>query len=452
MNLCQAGPLPFEILEVIIDETAKFPENSGCYHSLYLWTLVSRSFRNRAHHHIFRTIEFNGLSRSVPSNIFSRLWKFYAIIEAGLHFPMTTPLFHVRSLKLVMDCSIFESYAILENPSLAAILRILREHSGFIDSVSIQGSAFPILWSELTSKFRSSFTDLCKAPSLTTFHLEGMIGIPHTILEGTNIKHIHFHLVEFASSTVGILPVLEDFLPPGQLESLSIDHTFPFPAPMERESGTRGVSHSNPTFSNIKEFKYLLNHSSDLQIFVDIAMGLAPSLVTICLEFSELDVRFLGVGAWEIPFHQLPLLRNLAIQFKVVVTPAILPLLNLVLAIRSILTPSSLSTLELAFDVRSNSPWLKKSDFYPDPDLWVLLDSLLQLARFDSVNTVLLRLRYHILCARPWTFDERVFLDNCRGFAPEVFPRLTSSKSKALDLILTVAPVAQDPEGYDASD
>lgn len=439
-------PLPAEVLECFIDALSQ-DRSADARRAMRTCAFVCRSFRNRAHHHIFSRLEFVQPPYSTVSKILSRLFKFRGLVESGRKLPsLTTPLYHTRSFKLVMDGSLFEAYAILGNEDLVSILDLIQTYSWDIRRVSLKGSSFPIIWPDLTWNFRMAFKQLCRSsPSLTTLRLENMTGVPHTILLGTKIRHVRFHLIEFARSTIGLLPEFRFNHPiEHQLESIDIDYTFPFPENNLLNgpgSDVKSLEQYQTMFSGIRRLNYLIYRLDDLERFLFIAQRLAPTLDTVDLVLSNSNNDFLRALSWAIPFDTLHNLGRVLLRHESMVAVGIRhPLVKVVAILRNMVITPSLHTMEVAFEVRSDPPWLKTGHFFPDPHNWALLDKVLMQPKFDLVRDVVLHLRYFITQAPPWAFDETVFITRCRGRIQDVFPLLCASH-KAVHLDICVLPV-----------
>ncbi|KAF5311756.1 hypothetical protein D9619_003586 [Psilocybe cf. subviscida] len=439
-------PLPAEVLEFFIDALSK-DRSADARRAMRTSALVCRSFRNRAHHHIFWRLEFVQPPYSTSSKTLSRLFNFRGLVEAGQKLPLlTTPLYHIRSFKLAMDGSLFEAYAILENPDLVSILELIQKYSWDIRKVSLKGSSFPIVWPDLTWDFRMALKQLCRSsPSLTTLCLENMTGVPHTMLLGTKIRHVRFHLIEFAVGALDLLPRFRYNHPvEPQLESIDIDYTFPFPEdnPLNH-SGTDEMSlgQYQSIFSGVKRLKYLIYRSDDLERFLSLAQKLSSSLDTVDLELSNSDNGFLRALTWEIPLDSLPNLGRILLRHKSLVSVGTRhPLVKVASILRNMIIPASLQAIEVAFEVRSDPPWLKTGHFFPDPHNWALLDKILTDNKFERVREVVFHLRYFTVQAPPWAFNETVFVDRCRSCIQDVFPLLYASL-KTVHVDIRVLPV-----------
>ena len=362
---------------------------------------------------------------------------------------MTGLLYHLRSFKLVMDGSIFEAYAILENEDLVEILRGVQAFSKGIEAFTMQGSSFPIVWPDLTREFRAVFRSLCRSsPNLKTLNLENIVGVPHTLLTRTNIRHIRLHLIEFKKPRMAFVIFREGHLPKGQLESIDIDYTFPFPPSSLIESRLAyedAMTHYRTIFSQVKRLRYLIYRSDDLERFIAVAKGLSSSLEVVNLELSNSDNGFLRALSWEIPLADLPLLRRVIICHKSLISTGTRhPLFKVAAVLRNVSVPLCMETIELSFEVSAYAPWLKATHFFPEPKIWALLDRALTQKRFDAVKGVILRLRYCVSQEQPWTFDEGVFIDRCHDIVKDVFPLLAGSKSKKLELVVSVTTGFED--------
>lgn len=367
---------------------------------------------------------------------------------------MTGLLYHLRSFTLVMDGSIFEAYAILENDDLVALLCALQAYSKGLESFAMQGSSFPIVWQDLTLDFRAAFKSLCRAaPNLTTLCLENMVGVPHTLLMGTNIAHVRFYLIEFKKPRMAFVIFREGHLPKGQLESIDIDYTFPFPPSSLIESRLAyedAMAHYRSIFSHVKRLRYLIYRSDDLERFVAAARGIAPSLEVVSLELSNSDNGFVRTLSWEIPLADLPRLKRVAIRHKSLISTGTRhPLLKVSNILKALSVHDSLDTIELAFEVSAQAPWLKAPHFFPEPRTWALLDADLMNKKFDLVKNVVLRLRYCVLQEQPWSFNEAVFVDRCHETLKFVFPLVSGSKNKTIKMIVCMTT---EPTGREAQE
>lgn len=355
---------------------------------------------------------------------------------------MTGLLYHLRSFKLVMDGSIFEAYAILDNEDLVEILRGIQEFSKDIEAFAMQGSSFPIVWPDLTMDFRAVFRSLCRSsPNMTTLNLENIVGVPHTLLMRTNIRHIRLHLIEFKKPRMTFVIFREGHLPKGQLESIDVDYTFPFPPSSLIESRLAyedAMAHYRTIFSQVKRLRYLIHRSDDLERFIAVARGLSSSLEIVNLQLSSSDNGFLRALSWEIPLADLPHLRRVIICHKSLIsTDTRHPLIKVATVLRNVSVPLCMEAIELLFEVSAQAPWLKSTHFFPEPKTWALLDTALTQRRFDAVKSVVLRLRYCVSQEQPWTFDEGVFVNRCHDIVKDVFPLLAGSESKKLELVVS---------------
>jgi len=354
---------------------------------------------------------------------------------------MTSLLHYTHSFKLVMDGSVFDAYAILENEDLAKTMRLLCKYSSAIHTVGITGSSIPIFWPDLSREFQEAFRDLIHLPTVTTLCLDNISGVPETILRGTNISHIRFYLVKLFNPTPGLRPFFS-LSQTDKLGDIDIDYTFPF-SPDDSSSG----SPFQPSLSNLRSLKYTFYHPEDFQRFVNIALSL-KSLEKINILFSDSTSMFFQGLGFDIPFNSLPLLRTLGICHKSPIATGIRsPLLKVLDLLRCInALPPSLETLVLGFVIRTNPPWLRLSEFFPEPKTWALLDKLLSTERFGRVNTVQMRLQYVTLPGKPWSFDEAIFVERCRSCLEHVFPLLIASERtrKKIELDVAVFPLGRN--------
>lgn len=351
--------LPAELLDLFIDALST-DRSPSAWRALLTCALVNHDFRNRAQHHIFSKLAFIQPPYSTPTNILSRLFEFRGLIESGRQLPnLTMPLYHTRAFKLVMDGSVFEAYAILENEDLVAILEMVLKHSWDLRKVTLKGSSFPIVWPDLTWDFRMAFKQLCRSSSsLTTLRLENLTGVPHTMLLGTKIRHVRFHLIEFAMSTMDFLPMFRYNHPvESQLESIDIDYTFPFPSDNLVNGSDTALVHYQSIFARVKRLKYLIYRSDDMDRFLFVAQELSSSLTTVDLELSNSDNGFLRALTRPVPFDTLPHLNRIILRHKslVAVGPRH-PLAKIGAILQNMVIPPSLRVVELAFEVRSDPP------------------------------------------------------------------------------------------------
>ncbi|KAF9482419.1 hypothetical protein BDN70DRAFT_875175 [Pholiota conissans] len=438
------SPIPPEILELFIDEVGKKSEKLEFWATLQACALVSRVFRNRAHHHLFSSISFVQRPYSTPTRTLTRLWKFRELVHSGMNFAgLTGVLYHLRALALIIDGSIFDAYRILEDGDIAQLLRDVQVHSHSLESLTLQGSSYPIVWTNLTPTFRRALKDLCRSsPSMTTLNLENMVGVPNALLKGTNIRHVRFHYIEFEETQMAFGIFRDDLLNKGQLESIDIDYTFPFPQSnsLAKNYDECAMENYQSFFTGVKKLRYVLNRSDDLNHFVAVARSIS-GLETIELELSNLDNGFLRGTPLHLPLHELPHLHRLIIRHRTLVNIGMRhPLFKVMAILKSITLPKSLHTLELFFDVSARAPWTKPTHFFPDPKSWGMLDASLSQAQFHRVREVVMNLKYCPLLEKPWTFDEGVCSERSYEMFRGVFPLLSNSKSKRLDLNVTFCP------------
>lgn len=434
---------PPEVLELFVDRIADFTQDRA---ALQACSLVSHAFRNRAHHHLFSSIRFTQRSYSIATKLHSELQAFCELATSGLTFTMTTLLFHVQSFALVLNGSVFDAYTTLSNENLTEIMRLLRKHSQVIHSTIILGSAMRIFWPYLSLRFRKAFTELCQVPSMSTLHLQNICSVPATLLSDTNINDVRLHQVTLLNPLASRSPF--NFLwNVSQLHSLDIDHSFPFPtsAIFELDIGNQAqvpFERYRSSFSNIRRLRYTFYDPDDFQKFHDISLCM-PALEEVCVVFSANDFHRGLRGRFS--FNELPSLRALAIHHESLITIGLTsPLFKVLETIKSISVPPTLESIELGFQVHTHPPWMKGGEFFPETQIWSMLDKALAHSTFDKIKTVELNLHYMTLQAQPWTFDERFFDRRCRKFLPEAFPLLTKSKSKELiaNISVQVAPLA----------
>ncbi|KAF8960966.1 hypothetical protein BDZ97DRAFT_1921659 [Flammula alnicola] len=220
--------------------------------------------------------------------------------------------------------------------------------------------SYPFVWTNLTLDFRVAFKALCQSSTnLTTLYLENMAGVPHTLLTGTHIKHLRFHLIHLARSNTAFIPFPEDHFPKGQLESIDIDYSFPFPFPtqdlIEKDIHHReSVSHRQPLFSHVKRLKYILRPCDDLQKFVVVARGISSSLEVVYLQLSGTDLK---ASSPEIPFEELHNLRCMIIRHKSVVCALTRhPLIKVATILRNLASRRLLTALRLLSRFSRNRP------------------------------------------------------------------------------------------------
>ncbi|KAH9487232.1 hypothetical protein JR316_0001301 [Psilocybe cubensis] len=444
--------LPNEILELFVDQVGNLRSPVERRITLQACSLVSIAFRNRAHHHLFSNVEFTQPSYSVPSKLFYRLRKFREVVTSGLGFQMTSLLHHVQSFTLVMDGSVFDAYTTMNNEDLTTIIRMLCKHSTAIHTTTLLGSSMRIFWPYLTRDFREAFKELCRVPSMRTLHLENLCSVPATFLLGTKIKNIRLHLVTIFSPIPGLpaFNCLWDSV--GQLQAVDIDHTFPFfieeiigSDTMRTRTVSLEKSAEKVNLSSIKLLRYTFHLPDDLQRFTQIALAI-HSLEAVSVVFDDTDSSgFRRAIGDQIPLHELPALRTVAIGHKSSINTGIRgPLLKMLDVLKSLSVPRTLECIELSFEIHSHPPWFKLTEFFPETKTWALFDKLLTHETFDSVKRVRLNLRYTTLQAQPWTFDEQFFVQRCHGYLSEVFPLLMGSASKELMADVSVLPLGEE--------
>lgn len=445
--------IPPEIFESFIDELGWNSATSECWRTLQACALVSSEFRNRAHHHLFSSMEFVQRPHSTPSEVLSRLWRFRELVQSGMNFPrLTCILYHLRTLTIITDGSIFEAYALLENEDMIGVLRDAQAYSRGIHTLTMQDSSFPIVWPNLTLEFRRALKNLCRSSlNMTTLQLENMVGVPRNLLTGTNIKHVRFHFIEFEQLRMSFGIVWDDLLPKGRLESIDIDYTFPFPPfnLMETNIECNGMlDYCRSFFFGVKKLRYAIHRSDDLQRFIAVASDIS-SLEILDLELSNSDNGFMRRTPLDLPLDRNPHLRRLIVRHKSLVNIAMRrPLFKVMAILKSVSVPNSLQTIELFFDVSAHPPWTKPVHFFPDPKSWGMLDVALTRKHFGSVRDLIFNLRYCPLQEEPWTFNEGTFRDRCHKILPGVFPLLSSSESKRLALNITFCPGGKEPGAH----
>ncbi|KAF9540042.1 hypothetical protein CPC08DRAFT_480432 [Agrocybe pediades] len=445
--------LPLEILELILDEIKRSRQynEKEVQETLQTCSFVCYAFRSRASRHLFSTLQLIQHPFSSPSKLLTKLWDLRELVHAGHQLGLPSILHYTRSFQLVMDGSLFDAYAILENEDLARIMRILCKYSSVLHTIAIAGSFIPIFWPDLSREFQEAFRDLTRVPTVTTLRLNNISGVPANILHGTNIDHVKFHLVKSFYPMLAHWPFFCVFHT-DQLRGLDIDYTFPIAQP----SNVEPVEELDPlfsqvgsSFSGVKSLQYTFYHPEDFQRLMNIASSL-PSLESVVINYSNsTSSLFEGLG-YDVPFDTLSSLRTLGICHKSDIAVGIRsPLLKVADLLTCIDVPPSLETLILGFVVRTTPPWLRLAEYFPEPKTWGLLDKLLVSERYSSVRSVQLRLQYVTLPGKPWSFDEDVFLRRCRACLQDVFPLVMSCKTKTLEVDVAVFPLGRNVDILD---
>ncbi|PPQ69309.1 hypothetical protein CVT24_001675 [Panaeolus cyanescens] len=447
---CAAHNVPSEVLELFIDELGNTINERQSWDALRSCMLVCHAFRYRAQRHLFRDIKLVQDAHIQSTKLVSRLWKLRAMM-LDCHDVSISLVPHVRSFRLVMESSAYDAYGILDNEVLPVILtKLLPQLEEF--AVWIRSFSMAVNWSHLNTEFRDVFMALCRSPNLKTLRLRNMVDLPPTILAGSAVKNICFHILRFDSSTS---PILEGLIPNGQVESINIDYCFPFPPLTDIDIDHPDLQLEDPqdpslsayltALAQVKRLKYIIFSQTDFTRSMRVARNAFAHLEVLELEIIELVTHAFFDDAWSIPFDKLPNLHTLVLGHKTDIRlGAYAPLTK----VAAILQPSvdtmpcpALRNIEFNFVVASHAPWIKKVAYFPGEHVWNALDGLLCEESFDGVTSVTLNLEYHIIQERPWAFDSRLFVERCERHCREVFPKIHSSKRKQMWISASCIPL-----------
>ncbi|KAF9046767.1 hypothetical protein BJ165DRAFT_1527829 [Panaeolus papilionaceus] len=439
---CSAHLVPAELLELFIDELGNTAHDRQSWDALRACLLVCHAFRYRAQRYLFRDIKLVQDAQVQSTKLVSRLWKLKAIM-LDCHDATISLLPHVKSFRLVMESSAYAAYGILDNEALPIILRVLYPQLEEF-AVWIRSFSMAVNWSHLNNAFRDVFMTLCRSPKLKTLRLRNMVDLPPTILAGSAVKNICFHILRFDSTAS---PILEGLIPNGQVESINIDFCFPFPtldlAEAEEDPRDDAFSAYLNALAQVKRLKYVIFSQNDFVRSMQVARNAFAHLEVLELEIIELVTHAFYNDAWSIPFDQLPNLHTLILGHKTDIRIGADDPLTKIAAIlqpRTMPCPA-LRAIEFKLIVASSAPWIKKSEYFPGEQAWAALDTLLCEEGFDGLDSIKLNLEYHILQERPWKFDSRVFEGRCEKFCEEMFPKIYSSKRKRMWASVNCVPL-----------
>ncbi|KAF9563627.1 hypothetical protein CPC08DRAFT_793058 [Agrocybe pediades] len=391
--------LPQELCDLIIDETSMVTDKTERSRDLVALSLVCKSFRNRAHKHLFESVN---LIHQLEERKTKTARHLLSLFEAD----PCTETSGLASRISSFTCCFFSPGE--DSEFLIGVLRTLFNNPDNTKSHPTPCSlslisATSMRWSELGDNLLQELSQVCHRPRLASLSIFGFQDFPLHFLRNMSIKHL------FISSTSVLRPLPSVFSAEigdtGRdqgviLETLDLDHLEPPPGPLLVIS-----EQTNPSviFSNLNTLRYsLYDHMQDAlkQILTDCANQLEEVLEVSVLQPNISLISFLPVG------FLLPLLDQK--EF----CPA-LQTIDIRCTIQPFMTPPDEQQLLLL---------LAKLE-------WDVLDNLFAQPQFDQIHSLKLNCRLVVFGSATYsaTYPVRHTADEyaaiLRSRLPAVLPR-----------------------------
>ncbi|KAF4610842.1 hypothetical protein D9613_007184 [Agrocybe pediades] len=292
--------LPQELCDLIIDETSMVTNKTERSRDLVALSLVCKSFRNRAHKHLFESVNLIHQLEERKTKTARHLLSLFEVDPC-------TETSGLASRISSFTCCFFSPGE--DSECLIGVLRTLFNNPDNTKSHPTPCSlslisATSMRWSELGDNLLQELSQVCHRPRLASLSIFGFQDFPLHFLRNMSIKRL------FISSTSVLRPLPSVFSAAigdtGRdrgviLETLDLDHLEPPPGPLLVIS-----EQTNPSviFSNLKTLRYsLYDHMQDAlkQILTDCANQLEVLEVTVLQRPAVQD---------PIPFEKLPRLRK----------------------------------------------------------------------------------------------------------------------------------------------
>ena len=291
---------PAEVIDLVVDEIARFPNESSRIKTLSATALVSWYFRHRAHAHLFSAIHIReGQPGSPRLGAAVQARELLRLINVDRQSETTGIASYVRSLTVSLSGPMNRVRRILDDGTLAAILRkIFRTndvgHRSLALSFLVRGSLRSVFdWESLHADFLAAFHDLCRNPMLTTLHLAHFVNLPRTLLHHSFIKNVRFSRLQLAETGTEDEDIPEPVrafadepdisaLEEGQavpLESIETDHSLPLLELIDMTP--QQMLHPRLAFSQLKFLTAHIGNEGDFHKTRWILMNAASTLTVL---------------------------------------------------------------------------------------------------------------------------------------------------------------------------
>ncbi|KAF9544958.1 hypothetical protein CPC08DRAFT_769963 [Agrocybe pediades] len=275
--------LPQELFDMIIDESFGLPNESERTGALTSLSLVSRTFRERAHNHLFASITFGrGEDPTTAAERFLSLLK----------DDPNTETTGVASRITWFQCWIPRRNA----DPLTGILKKLFIGEGKLCSLSLLFTHSPrIRWSSLSEHLAEGVFQVCHRPRLASLSLYNLWDIPRNFLRNTFITRLFLHNVSVLNNQ---LPesLFAGISGQGQSETVNLQMLHIaciFNKPVLPLLTTSKEIDPTVNLSELREFRFI-SHSSKFSsktILEKILMGSKAHLEILKISFEQAPNR-----------------------------------------------------------------------------------------------------------------------------------------------------------------
>lgn len=291
---------PAEVIDLVVNEIARFPNEGSRIRTLCATALVSWYFRHRAHAHLFSSIHIRDAELNSPRLAAAlQARKLLGLMNDDPQSETTGIASYVRSLTVSLSGPMNKVRRILDDGTLAAILRkIFRTndvgHRSLSLSFLVRGNLRSVFdWESLNADFLAAFHDLCRNPMLTTLHLAHFVNLPRTLLHHSFIKNVRFsrlQLAETGSEDEDVPEPIRAFadepdisaLEEGQavpLESIETDHSLPLLDLIDMTP--QQMLHPRLAFSQLKSLTAHIGNEDDFHKTRWILLNAASTLTAL---------------------------------------------------------------------------------------------------------------------------------------------------------------------------
>ncbi|KAF9557090.1 hypothetical protein CPC08DRAFT_820066 [Agrocybe pediades] len=414
--------LPPELLDMIIDETSRIPNKARRTKALVALSLVSRSFRERAHNHLFASINMN-FGRGAEGAIMDALRWLLDLMEADPNTTTSGLASRITSFACSPPCSVGDP--------LPGILNKLFLGRGKACTLYISFTS-PASWSSLSEDVAQELFNICHRPRLAFLSLWNLRKIPRNFLQHSFIKRLSLNNVSVSKSRLkdSFFAGISDQGHRGAviLESLHFCGEDPILASLLTTS--RREMEPEVIFSQVQElFLYFLSPQIDPKFSVgEILTRCNGNLETLKM---SLDGRHPNPRT-ALPFHRFPALHTF--EITAINCRSYRPLCDIAIILEQIAYHPNLQNIELHLMHPLNGPMQNVDAIRVSLEGLgcEALDDLFEKPRFACVRSLSLKFFFKLdheeEFAGPWTSADYKFLILWR------FPVL----SRRWDISLTV--------------
>ncbi|KAF8966866.1 hypothetical protein BDZ97DRAFT_1805626 [Flammula alnicola] len=428
MSSSTSPTLPAEIIDIIVDEVAKIPDQQPRNQTLSSTALASWSFRHRAHAHLFASIHIFGthLRSATP-----RIRRLLQLINADPHSEVTGIASYVRSFTVYMFGPASMVRPTLDDGTMATIYRKIYRTG--------EPSSGPRSLS-LTLGTLGNIPTLCGNPLFTTLHLSHFINLPPTLLHHSYVKNVKFWKIRLPETKVAEdLDAVEsiyylkldechqdiDALEECQavlLESIDTDHSMPL-LDMLDMSPHRSL-HPKVIFSKLKNLTTQIGNEDDFHKTIWILANATSSL-------EMLDIKLFSYNEPPMPViecGQLFALKTLSISqsFTSYKSPGRTTIPQICKIIHHLNLPPHLDEISITVFLYTQLSERSPRDIF-DGHEYSPLDELFSHARFYALKHLTIRFMFILHLAQGEILDEKCFIAQSSAYVRGSFPEVESN-------------------------